>query len=113
MTNAGILNQFPSDPGTAIGAALVGLGVLLLVGAFAYMYWQIARVLRAWADRAVKDLKFREILLDRVAKKKGIDIDREVRKMELFSSSKLEKRIQAEILAELEGRKVNEKNMEE
>jgi len=103
---SGMTNVFPADPGSVFIGLFVGLGALIMYAIIAYMLWQIVRIMRGWADYQTKYDKFKEILLNRVAKKRGIDLDKEMTKMELMGSKKFEKRLQAELLAELEGGKV-------
>lgn len=92
---------------------LLGLGFFLLLGAIAYMFWQIARTSRVEADIDETLGAFEILSIKSHAKKKGIDIDKELARQDFFSGMKkkrtFRREVQREILESMFGKEESKK----
>lgn len=85
---------------------LIGLGVLFLCGIMSYLLYQIARFYQQIADTEERYNVFEQCLLDKVAAKKGIDINKEIMKQSIFKKSKhnIRSRLRQEMYEEMFGK---------
>lgn len=98
-----------------IGGLFVGMGVLVVCIVGSYWLYQLARMYRSMIDKEVKYDLLEEMTLDRLAKKKGIDLEKEVLKRDVFRQKKksYRRKIQEEIYEELFGKDKEEKKQKE
>lgn len=87
-----------------IGSIFAGMGILILCGVLAYLVYQIARWYKSGADLEERMTTFEECVLNNIAKKKGIDLDKEVEKRSVFKERKFRKRIREEMVIEMFGK---------
>lgn len=86
------------------------LAWLMFVGILAWMVWHYIKPIRHYSRFQSKLYILEEAMLEKVGKKKGVDLDKELRKHEMSVSNKFKKRIEAEIMAEMEGKKIKEES---
>ena len=71
-----------------VGSVFLGIGgmIILLVGA--YFMYQFVRIFRSAADVDEKICLIEEFVLDDIAKKKGIDLNKKIMEKRIFKESK-------------------------
>ena len=104
MSDAAIAGGFFAGIGMLILMLTVSAGVLVFVKMM--WHWFQSSMHNSRYDSKLSILK--ESMLDRIAKKRNIDLDKELARKEMTNTNKFKKRIEAELLAELEGRKLKE-----
>ena len=83
---------------------LAGIGIIIIALPFGYMLYQLARQWRVDSDIEERIGILKEKALERIAKKKGIDLELETQKKLLFKESKsFRKKIKEEIYKETFG----------
>lgn len=86
----------------------VNIAIACMYLVIAYVLFIIARYIRITLDRDIKYDVFEEIMLNKYAEKKGIDLDKEIAKKELFKQTKTKKcireRLKEEIYEDLFGK---------
>jgi len=99
------------SPAGEVAGVFIGVGFLMLCSIFTYWFYQIASMTKAHASRENKIELLEELLIDKVAKKKGIDLDKETMKREIFKQSKksMRRRLQDEIYDEMFGKDKEDK----
>jgi len=83
-----------------IGFVFVGMSALMVSGCIAWFFMNIVRGMRFEIERDNRYYVFEIALLNKIAGKKGIDLDKETKKLELIKRSKFAKAIEQEMLAE-------------
>lgn len=82
------------------GSLFTGVGILVILLVVAYWAWQYGVLLRISVETLSKRMLLQDVLLDRVAEKRGIDLNREMRRREIMSSRSFTKKIDKEIMSE-------------
>ena len=70
-----------------IGSFFVGVGIMIVLFVIAYLIWQFARMYSSMADLEIKYSLMEEIALDRIAKKRGIDLNKEMMRKDIFKKN--------------------------
>lgn len=88
------------------GGLFLGLGLMVVMFVVAYMFYQVARGIKTMIDKDEKYELFEEMLVDKVAKKKGIDLNKELMKRNVFKQQRksLRRKLQEEIYEEMFGK---------
>ena len=79
---------------------IVGLGGLLINLAIFFGLVMLLRVLKAWTRTEEKILVFQEMILDKKAKKKGYDLEKEIIRRELAKTRSFRDKVRDEIYKE-------------
>jgi len=92
------------------GDVFLGIGGMVLFLVAAYLTYQIARLWKQIADKESKYDLLEALLLDKVAKKKGIDLEKESIKREIYTARKktFRKKLQEEMFSEMFGKEDKE-----
>ena len=93
---------------TNIGAVFAGIGSLIMVGISMYIFYRIYIKFCQWFDviinRDTKYLLIEDVVLNKIAKEKGIDLDKELIKREMLrdvSKKSVRRKIEEQIYNEL------------
>lgn len=76
------------EEAAALSGVFIGIGGMVLLLVVAYMFYQFTRFWKAIADYETKWELLKEILLVKYANKKGIDLDKEIIKKDIFQRNK-------------------------
>ena len=87
----------------SIGEMFIGIGVMLFFLAGAYVIYLFARRMKSGDDLDIRYNVLQEILINKVAEKKGIDLDKEIEKRSIMHKSKFRKQLEYEVYEELFG----------
>ena len=92
------------------GSFLIGIGGLVFFLTITYGLYQIIRVIKSFVDKEVKYDLFEEMLLEKSAKAKGLDLDKEVVKRDIFrqQSKSIRRKIREEIYDDMFGKEDKE-----
>ena len=93
----------------AVGGIFIGIGGMVVLFVMAYMFYQISRLFKPMADKEWKYELYEEMVLDKVAKKKGIDLEKEYMKREIRRKKTLRRRLEEEMIEEMFGKEKEDK----
>ena len=93
----------------SVGSVFLGIGVMVVLFVMAYLFYQIARLFKPMADKEWKYELYEELVLDKVAKKKGIDLEKEYMKREIRRKKTLRRRLEEEMIEEMFGKEKEDK----
>lgn len=85
------------------GSFFVGLGVLVLLLVFSYIFYKLYRpllkTLETISDRSTKYELIEEVFLDRLAEKKGIDLNKKMLEKEFYKHKpkKIRQKLEEEV----------------
>ena len=87
------------------------LAGVMVAGVLSYMFYQIARIFKTGADLDERETKLQEILVNRVAEKRGIDLDKEIAKSRVLKKNKKDfgKKLRLEMYEEMFGKDKEDK----
>jgi hypothetical protein len=91
------------------GGLFVGIGILVFMLVLSYLFWQLARMYRFQADKENKYCLLEELNLDKIAKKKGFDLEKEMIKRETYRKKSFRKRVEQEVYEEMFGKEKDDK----
>jgi hypothetical protein len=104
------------EPATAdIAGLFVGLGTLIFMLMMTYLFFRLFMVLIGWLSIMYnKDARYEIIeskMLNEVAKKKGIDLDKELQKRKMLQreGKSIRKKMEEEVFAEMFGKQKESK----
>lgn len=88
---------------SAVAGVFMGIGGMMMMFVMTYLIYQFARIIKPIADKETKFELFEGMVLDKVAKKKGIDLEKEVLKREIMKKNKknFRRRIEEEVYDEI------------
>ena len=89
----------------------LGIGFMSFILMATYAFYQLVRFIKPVADKETKYELFEEMSLDKMAKKKGIDLDKEEVKRDVMkhNSRSFRKRVEEEIYTEMFGKDKEDK----
>ncbi len=87
-----------------IDGLFIGIGTLLVLAVLAYLIFQMARMVKSQADKEEKYCLYEELTLDKVAKKKGIDLALELAKRKITKKRDFRKRAEEKVYEEIFGK---------
>lgn len=87
-----------------IGMTLASVGVLLLFSVLAYGFYQMTRYIKMGADYDEKYWTLKEVLIGKIASRKGINLEHEIEKGKVMQSKSFRKRIEEATYEELFGK---------
>lgn len=103
------------EPASA-GAALAGIGALILTLVIAWIFVRIYGKLADWFDSSInRDEKYNlleEVMLDKMAKEKGIDLDKELMKKNMLKKPErksIRRKIQDQVYEDFFGKEEGKK----
>lgn len=73
---------------SAVGSMFWGIGGMVIMLVIAYLVYQVTRIWKGVADMNERYDVMEEISLDKYAKKKGINLEKEIMKRHVFSAKK-------------------------
>lgn len=93
-------------PTVDFAGLFAGIGVMILSCVMAYFFYQLTRVFRSSADKEEKYDLFHEMMLDKYASKKGIDLNKELVKRNVFKQQRksIRRKVEEEIYDEMFGK---------
>lgn len=68
-----------------LGGAFIGIGALIFLIVISWFFYQMGRSFKSIGDYEERITVFEIAILDKIAKKKGIDLRKEIEKETLFS----------------------------
>lgn len=87
--------------GFEVGGIFVGIGIMAVLGAIAYLFWQIARSTKCAVDIDERFSILKMVSIDNYAKEKGIDLEKEIAvrnvTKNLFSKKSFSRKVQEEV----------------
>ena len=93
---------------------IAGIAAVIFVIPLAYMFWQIARIYKPTADEMELESAYYMTAIRNNAKKKGIDLDKEIEKTRIFrqlsNKRNFHKEMKMEILNDMFGKEKEEKH---
>ena len=94
-----------------VGSIFIGIGAMVVFFVLAYLLYQFSRIIKATADKEWKYELFEEMMLDKVAMKKGINLDKEMLKRDAMKIQRksLRRKLADEIYDEMFGKDKEEK----
>ena len=95
------------------GEEMAGIALIIMAVPIGYMFWQFARIYKPSADEMELQSAYYMIAVKNNAKKKGIDLDKEIEKTRMFkqlsNKRNFYKEMKAEIMNDLFGKEKEEK----
>lgn len=86
------------------GAFFAGLGGLILFLVISYGLYLVIKHLNFWMEVDSKRLLLSDILLEKAAQKRGIDLVKEMKKREIFETKNFQKKLELEIMEDFFGK---------
>ena len=89
-----------------IGSMFVGVGVMMVCAVLSYLFYQWCRFSKQLADLEELETAFEIATIEKIAKKKGIDLRKEIEKEKLFRVSKhnFRRKLKQEMYEEMFGK---------
>ena len=83
------------------GSFFVGIGLMVFSFAIAYMFYQIARMFKSSSNKEARFDLFEELILDDLAKSKGIDLERAAVERRIVNSKSIRRKIEEEMIKKM------------
>lgn len=98
----------------AISGIFTGIGVCIVLLVGAYLLYQIAKLYRAMCDNEIRYFVVENIMLSKLCKKKGIELDKEMIKADFVRRNRksIRQRLKEEIYNEFFGKDESDKESE-
>ena len=98
---------------TEITAIFVGTGMLIVSSVAAWMLYQLSRFVKSFADKEGRFDLFEELVLDKFAQEKVIDLEKKALEREIIRKKGFRKRLEEEMINNLLDAQQNKKSEKE
>ena len=87
----------------SLGSGFIGIGGMVVLFVFALLFYQFVRILKPMIDKEWKYELFEEMVLDKIANKKGYDLKKAGIERKIIASKGFRRKIQEEMIKEMFG----------